>query len=88
MYKYNLKLNPELARERHNAQAREWYKRNKDKVINNQRQYRKRKKKRYRPLTEIDLKWSLMTGKSIPLIKINGKYYVDIEQDIKGLTND
>lgn len=44
MYKYNLKLDPELARQRHNAQAREWYKRNKDKVIDNQRQYRKRKK--------------------------------------------
>lgn len=88
MYKYNLKNDPELARERHNAQNREWYKRNKNQVIEQHRQYRQRKKKRYRPLTEIDLKWSLMTGKSIPLIKINGKYYVDIEQDIKGLTND
>lgn len=40
MYKYNLKLNPELARERHNAQAREWYKRNKEYVMEKQRKYR------------------------------------------------
>ena len=44
MYKYNLKNNPELARERKNAQNREWYKRNKEKVMEKQRQYRKRKK--------------------------------------------
>lgn len=40
MYKYNLKNDPELARERHNAQNREWYKRNKDKVIEQHRKYR------------------------------------------------
>lgn len=88
MYKYDLKNNPEIARERHNAQNREWYRKNKKQVIEQHRQYRQRKKKRYRPLTEIDLKWSLFFGKAIPVVEINGKYYVDVEQDIKGLTND
>ncbi len=41
MYKYNLKLNPELARQRHNEQNRAWYRRNKDKVIEVQRNRRK-----------------------------------------------
>lgn len=40
MYKYDLKNNPDIARERHNAQNREWYKRNKDKVIEQHRKYR------------------------------------------------
>lgn len=44
MYKLNLKLNPELARQRHNEQNREWYKRNKEKVMEMQRQRRKRMK--------------------------------------------
>ena len=44
MYKYDLKNNPELARQRHNEQNREWYKRNKEKVMENQRKYRARKK--------------------------------------------
>jgi hypothetical protein len=44
MYKYNLKNDPELARERHNAQNREWYHKHKDQVIERQRQYRQRKK--------------------------------------------
>ncbi|MBQ1996923.1 MAG: hypothetical protein II238_00565 [Alphaproteobacteria bacterium] len=88
MYKYDLKNNPDIARERHNAQNREWYRKHREQKMEYQRQYRQRKKKQYRPLTEIDLKWSLMTGKSIPVVEINGKYYVDIERDIKGLTND
>lgn len=44
MYKYNLKLDPELARQRHNEQNRAWYKRNKEKVMGKQRIYRARKK--------------------------------------------
>lgn len=43
MYKYNLKCNPELARERHARQQREYYRRNKEKVIESHREYRKRK---------------------------------------------
>lgn len=38
-------------------------------------------KKRYRPLSEIDLKWSLITGKEIPVVEINRNYYVDIERE-------
>lgn len=41
---YNLKNNPELARQRHNEQARAWYRRNKEYVIARQREYRKNKK--------------------------------------------
>lgn len=44
MYKYNLKCNPELARERHNAQKRAWYRRNKEKCMEYQREYRKRRR--------------------------------------------
>lgn len=39
-YKYNLKNNPELARERHNAQNRAYYERNKEKVKEAQRRRR------------------------------------------------
>lgn len=45
MYKYDLKNNPDIARERHNAQNREWYRKHKDQVIEQHRQYRQRKKK-------------------------------------------
>ena len=45
MYKYNLKLDPELARQRHNEQNRAWYRRNKEKVMEMQR--KRRKFKRY-----------------------------------------
>lgn len=44
MYKFNLKANPELARQRHNEQNREWYKKHKEQKMEYQRQYRKRKK--------------------------------------------
>lgn len=49
MSKYNLKNNPELARERHRQQNREWYKRNKEYVMDMQRERRltKRLMKRY-----------------------------------------
>lgn len=40
MYKYNLKANPELAKERHREQNRAWYRRNKEKVMEKQREYR------------------------------------------------
>lgn len=44
VYKLNLKTNPELARQRHNEQNREWYKRNKDKVIEQQRKRRQNRR--------------------------------------------
>ncbi len=44
MYKYNLKLNPELAAERHREQNRAWYQRNKAKVMEAHRKYRARKR--------------------------------------------
>ena len=44
MAKYNLKNNPELARERHREQNRAYYERNKEKVIAAQK--RRREKKR------------------------------------------
>ena len=44
MYKYNLKLNPELAAERHREQNRAWYQRNKEKVMEAHRKYRARKR--------------------------------------------
>ena len=44
VYKLNLKQNPELARQRHNEQNREWYKRNKDKVIEQQRKRRQNRR--------------------------------------------
>lgn len=61
MYKYNLKANPELAKERHNAQNREWYRKHKEQKMEYQRQYRKRKKQReiyekYAPLLAEDAK--------------------------------
>ena len=43
-YKYNLKNNPELARDRHNEQNRVWYERNKEKVMEAQRKRRAKKK--------------------------------------------
>ena len=49
MYKYNLKANPELARERHNKQSLAWYYRNKEYVMDMQRERRltKRLMKQY-----------------------------------------
>lgn len=44
MSRFNLKNNPELAKERHNEQNRKWYRQNKDKVLEYQRKYRERKK--------------------------------------------
>ena len=44
MAKYNLKINPEIARERHKMQNRAWYQRNKAKVIEAQRRRREKKK--------------------------------------------
>lgn len=44
MYKYNLKCNPELAKERHRQQNREWYKRNKEYVMCRQRERRLEKR--------------------------------------------
>ena len=44
MYKYNLKANPELAKERHRQQNREWYRRNKERVMEKQRKYRQFKR--------------------------------------------
>lgn len=40
MYKYDLKNNPELARERHNAQNREWYRKHREQKMEYQRKYR------------------------------------------------
>lgn len=42
MSRFNLKNNPELAKERHRQQNREWYQRNKEYVMEKQREYRKR----------------------------------------------
>lgn len=49
MSKYNLKNNPELAKERHRQQNRAWYQRNKEYVMDMQRERRltKRLMKRY-----------------------------------------
>lgn len=44
MYKYDLKNNPELAKERHRQQNREWYQKHKAQKMEYQREYRKRKK--------------------------------------------
>ena len=44
MYKYNLKNNPELARERHREQNRTWYKKHKAQKMEYQRKYRAKKK--------------------------------------------
>lgn len=45
MSRFNLKNNPELAKERHREQNREWYQRNKEYVMDKQRKYRAKKKK-------------------------------------------
>lgn len=44
MYKYNLKANPELAKERHREQNRAWYQRNKEYVMAMQRERRSEKR--------------------------------------------
>jgi len=44
MPRYNLKNNPELAKERHRQQNREWYKRNKEYVMWRQRERRLEKR--------------------------------------------
>jgi hypothetical protein len=53
MYKYNLKCNPELAKERHRQQNREWYKRNKEQRMEYQREYRARRRGEIRTITYI-----------------------------------
>lgn len=44
MYKYDLKNNPELAKERHRQQNREWYKKHKEQKMAYQKEYRAKKK--------------------------------------------
>jgi hypothetical protein len=61
MSRFNLKNNPELAKERHRQQNKEWYQRNKEYVMEKQREYRKRKKqreiyKKFAPLLAEDAK--------------------------------
>jgi hypothetical protein len=46
MYKYDLKNNPELAKERHRQQNREWYKKHKEQKMIYQQIYREKKKLR------------------------------------------
>jgi outer membrane protein assembly factor BamD (BamD/ComL family) len=58
MYKYNLKANPELAKERHAMQQREYYKRNKEYIIAMQRERR---------LTQRLMKRCLVAQETIPL---------------------
>lgn len=58
MSKYNLKNNPELAKERHREQNREWYKRNKEYVMDMQRERR---------LTQRLMKRYLVAQETIPL---------------------
>ena len=58
MYKYDLKNNPELAKERHRQQNREWYQRNKEYVIDMQRERR---------LTQRLMKRYLVAQETIPL---------------------
>lgn len=58
MYKYNLKNNPELAKERHRQQNREWYQRNKEYVMDMQRERR---------LTQRLMKRYLVAQETIPL---------------------
>lgn len=60
MYKYNLKANPELARERHNKQSLAWYYRNKEKVMEMQRERR---------LTKRLMKQYLVAQETIPIKK-------------------
>lgn len=58
MSKYNLKNNPELAKERHREQNRAWYKRNKEYVMAMQRERR---------LTQRLMKRYLVAQETIPL---------------------
>jgi hypothetical protein len=58
MYKYDLKNNPELAKERHRQQNREWYQRNKEYVMDMQRERR---------LTQRLMKQCLVAQETIPL---------------------
>lgn len=44
MYKYDLKNNPELAKERHRQQNREWYQKHKEQKMAYQKEYRAKKK--------------------------------------------
>ena len=60
MSKYNLKNNPELAKERHRQQNREWYKRNKEYVMDMQRERR---------LTKRLIKQYLVAQEIIPIDK-------------------
>lgn len=78
MYKYNLKNNPELAKERHRQQNREWYKKHKEQKMEYQREYRKKKKARetyakYAPLLAEDaIKWFAHKAKTLELLKQKG----------------
>ena len=58
MPRYNLKNNPELAKERHRQQNREWYQRNKEYVMAMQRERR---------LTQKLMKRYLVAQETIPL---------------------
>ena len=58
MSKYNLKNNPELAKERHREQNRAWYHRNKEYVMAMQRERR---------LTQRLMKRYLVAQETIPL---------------------
>ncbi len=58
MSKYNLKNNPELAKERHREQNRAWYQRNKEYVMAMQRERR---------LTQRLMKQCLVAQETIPL---------------------
>lgn len=58
MSKYNLKNNPELAKERHREQNRAWYQRNKEYVMAMQRERR---------LTQRLMKRYLVAQETIPL---------------------
>ena len=60
MYKYNLKANPELAKERHREQNRAWYQRNKEYVMAMQRERR---------LTKRLIKQHLVAQETIPIDK-------------------
>lgn len=58
MSRYNLKNNPELAKERHREQNRAWYQRNKEYVMAMQRERR---------LTQRLMKRYLVAQETIPL---------------------
>ena len=51
MPRYNLKNNPELAKERHRQQNREWYKKHKEQKMEYQRKYRARRRGETRTIT-------------------------------------